>query len=215
MIMILCKSRFVSPTAIVKTNGPDLKQFLIEMLCVDRNIPILGATGDGNGSDKTLNNELLTGISGYMSKNGLKDEAYIHVADAAMVTGKNLELAESEKISFLTPLPANFAACGRAIEEAVAKDQWEDIGTLNQSQATRKRPAAFYRSFDTTVQINNRTYRVLGIHSSAHDKRRHKRIDRRLKKEHKQISLLCKKAEKTTYFCQADRSMSMRMRHIG
>jgi hypothetical protein len=40
------------------------------MLCVDGNIPILGATRDGNGSDKTLNNELLTGISGYMSKKG-------------------------------------------------------------------------------------------------------------------------------------------------
>ena len=34
-----------------KDKRPDLKQFLIEMLCVDRNIPILGATRDGNGSD--------------------------------------------------------------------------------------------------------------------------------------------------------------------
>jgi hypothetical protein len=30
------------------------------MLCVDRNIPILGTTTDGNASDKTLNNELLS-----------------------------------------------------------------------------------------------------------------------------------------------------------
>jgi transposase len=187
-----------------KDKRPDLKQFLIEMLCVDRNIPILGAARDGNGSDKTLNNELLSGISGYMSKNGLKDEAYIHVADAAMVTGDNLEVAEVRKISFLSRLPANFKECSRVIEEAVAKDQWEDIGTLNQTAATRKRPAAFYRSFDTTVEIKKRTYRALVIHSSAHDKRRHKRIDRRLKKERKELSLLCKKAQKTTYFCQAD-----------
>ena len=187
-----------------KDKRPDLKQFLIEMLCVDRNIPILGATRDGNGSDKTLNNELLTGISRYMSKNGLKKEAYIHVADAAMVTGGNLEVADLRKISFLSRLPANFKVCGRAIEEAVAKDQWEDIGTLNQTPATRKRPAAFYRSFETTVKIKKRVYRALVIHSSAHDKRRHKRIDRRLKKEHKELTQICKKAEKTSYFCQAD-----------
>ena len=37
-----------------KDKRPDLKQFLISMLCVDRNIPILGATQDGNASDKTL-----------------------------------------------------------------------------------------------------------------------------------------------------------------
>ena len=31
-----------------KDHRPDLKQFLISMLCVDRNIPIVGATKDGN-----------------------------------------------------------------------------------------------------------------------------------------------------------------------
>ena len=39
-----------------KDKRADLKQFLISMLCVDRNIPILGTTEDGNASDKTLNN---------------------------------------------------------------------------------------------------------------------------------------------------------------
>jgi len=37
------------------------------MLCVDSNIPIFGATRDGNASDKTLNNELLTDISKHMA----------------------------------------------------------------------------------------------------------------------------------------------------
>jgi transposase len=36
------------------------------MLCVDRNIPILGTTKDGNASDKNLNNELLTNISKHL-----------------------------------------------------------------------------------------------------------------------------------------------------
>jgi len=187
-----------------KDKRSDLKQFLIEMLCVDRNIPILGATRDGNGSDKTLNNELLSGISRYMSKNGIKNDAYIHVADAAMVTGKNLEMADLRKILFISRLPANFKACSRAIEEAVAQDQWKDIGTLNQTPSTLKRPAAFYRTFETTVKINKRTYRAIVVHSSAHDKRRHKRIDRRLKKEHKELTKICKKAMTTAYFCQAD-----------
>ncbi len=46
-----------------KDKRPDLKQFPVEMLCVDRNIPLFGATRDGNASDKTLNNELLSTIS--------------------------------------------------------------------------------------------------------------------------------------------------------
>ena len=187
-----------------KDKRPDLKQFLIEMLCVDRNIPVLGATRDGNGSDKTFNNELLTGVSKYMSRNGLSNEAYIHVADSAMVTAENLEVAALRNIFFVSRLPANFKACGRAIEEAVAKDRWEDIGVLNETPATKKRPAAFYRSFETTVEINERTYRALVIHSSAHDKRRHKRIDRCLQKEFKELTQTCKMAETKPYFCQAD-----------
>ena len=38
-----------------KAKRPDLKQFLISMLCVDSNIPILGTTKDGNASRLTMN----------------------------------------------------------------------------------------------------------------------------------------------------------------
>jgi hypothetical protein len=57
-----------------KDKRPDLKQFLVSMLCVDRNIPILGTTTDGNASDKTLNNELLTNVSKYMRVTGCSPE---------------------------------------------------------------------------------------------------------------------------------------------
>ena len=62
-----------------KDKRPDLKQFLISMLCVDRNIPILGTSEDGNASDKTLNNELLGGVSKHMAKHGLKPGAFVYV----------------------------------------------------------------------------------------------------------------------------------------
>ena len=79
-----------------KDKRPDLKQFLVSMLCVDRNIPILGATKDGNASDKTLNNELLTNISKYMAEHGLQPGAYVYVADAAFVTADNLDRADEQ-----------------------------------------------------------------------------------------------------------------------
>ena len=47
----------------------------------------------------------------------------------------------------------------------------------------KKRPAAYYKSFDITVELNDKTCRAIVIHSSAHDKRRHKRIDKLLKKK--------------------------------
>jgi transposase len=41
-----------------KDKRPDLKQFVLSTLCVDRAVPIWGKPEDGNASDKTLNTAL-------------------------------------------------------------------------------------------------------------------------------------------------------------
>jgi transposase len=187
-----------------KDKRPDLKQFLISLLCVDRTIPILGATEDGNASDKTLNNELLGGISKHMARHGLGPGAFVYVADSAFVTPDNLKSADQQEIQFLTRLPATYKECSRAIAEAVTADNWIEIGTLNQTHATLKRPAAYYRGFETTVELYEHPYRAVVVHSSAHDKRRHKRIDRLLIQKRKKIELLLKQLNAEVYFCRAD-----------
>jgi transposase len=187
-----------------KDKRPDLKQFLISLLCVDRTIPILGATEDGNASDKTLNNELLGGISKHMARHGLGPGAFVYVADSAFVTPDNLKSADQQEIQFLTRLPATYKECSRAIAEAVTADNWIEIGTLNQTHATLKRPAAYYRGFETTVELYEHPYRAVVVHSSAHDKRRHKRIDRLLIQKRKKIELLLKQLNTEVYFCRAD-----------
>ena len=161
-----------------KDKRPDMKQFMISMLCVDRNIPILGTTEDGNASDKTLNNELLGGVSKHMARHGLKAGAFVYVADSAFVTPDNLKIAKDKNVKFLTRLPATYKECGRAISDAVCADNWIELGKLNQTPSTEKRPAADYRGFETTVELYGQTYRAIVVHSSAHDKRRHKRIDK-------------------------------------
>lgn len=187
-----------------KDKRPDLKQFLISMLCVDRNIPILGATKDGNASDKTLNNELLGGVSKHMAMHGLKPGAFVYVADSAFVTPDNLQKAKEKDINFLTRLPATYKECARSISDAVLADNWIEFGKLNETPATQKRPAASYRGFETTVVLYGDEYRAIVIHSSAHDKRRHKRIDRLLEQKRKELETYCKKVNTGPFYCQAD-----------
>lgn len=186
-----------------KDKRPDLKQFLIEMLCVDRNIPLFGATRDGNSSDKTLNNELLSTISKHMANHGLEENAFVYVADSAFVTKDNLEKAGT-KTKFISRLPATYNECSRAIQDAVKADEWVDIGTVAETEATKKRPAAHYKAFDTTVTLYDTAFRAIVIHSSAHDKRRHKRIDRLLKKNKKELEQMAQKLITEPYYCEAD-----------
>lgn len=185
-----------------KAKRPDLKQFLIEMLCVERDIPIFGRTRDGNASDKTLNNELLGNISKHMARQGLSQGAFVYVADSAFVTKANLEKADTTK--FLSRLPATYNECSRVIQDAVRRNNWIDIGILAETQATEKRPAAHYKVCDSIIELYGTLYRAIVVHSSAHDKRRHKRIERLLKKNKKQLEQACKKTTASVYFCEAD-----------
>ena len=62
-----------------KDKRPDLKQFMAELLCVDRGVPIFGRTLDGNLSDKASNNVILLRISTIMSKYGFGAGAFVYV----------------------------------------------------------------------------------------------------------------------------------------
>jgi len=185
-----------------KDKRPDLKQFLVSMLCVEGAVPIFGKPEDGAASDKTINNRLLTDISSHMARHGLDEGAYVYIADSALITGPNLK--KMAGMQFLSRLPANFSECGRAIREAVAADRWIDIGRLNLSEASAKRPAAHYKAYDSNVTIGGETYRAVVVHSSAHDKRRHKRLDKSVANERKELEKLNRNVRANRFFCRAD-----------
>jgi transposase len=78
-----------------KDKRPDLKQFILSPLCVDRAVPIWGKPEDGNASDKTLNTTLLSEITQLLARHGVQPGAYIYIADAALVTEDNLAALEN------------------------------------------------------------------------------------------------------------------------
>jgi len=183
------------------------------MLCVERNIPLLGACHNGNSSDKTLNNELLSNIAKHMAQHGLEPGAFIYVADAAYVTEDNLKKSSQRNLKILSRLPSNYSECSRVIQEAVATNEWIRIGTLAESIGSAKRPPAYYKAFDTQVQLYENNYRAIVLHSSVHDKRRHKRIDRLLAVKRQQLEKLCKDTAAKPFFCRDDAQLATSKLH--
>jgi transposase len=192
-----------------KDHRPDLKQFLISLLCVDKSIPIIGKTEDGNASDKSINNTVLSSISRHLAKFGIAEGAYIYIADSAMVTEENLKRT-GDSILFISRLPATYNECGRVIKEAVEKDQWEDIGVLAETKPTKNRPATHYKARESEVELHGKKYRALVVHSSAHDKRRKKKIDRELEADRKAVESKLEKLSKQTFFCFKDAERAMK-----
>ena len=51
-----------------KDKRPDLKQFVLSLLCVDGDVPIVGKLEDGNASDKKINNQVLGDVARHRQK---------------------------------------------------------------------------------------------------------------------------------------------------
>jgi transposase len=100
-----------------KAKRPDLKQFVLSTLCVDRAVPIWGQPEDGNASDKALKTTILSEISHLMARYGVAPGAYISIAASAMATETHLDtLGET---LFISRFPATYSECARVIEDAV------------------------------------------------------------------------------------------------
>ena len=186
-----------------KDHRPDLKQFLISALCVGDKVPIFGKNEDGNRSDKEINNTILSQIGEHMARFGVDEKAFIYIADSALVTRKNLERL-SEGQLFITRLPATYSECGRAISEAIRSNQWEELGQFSRAKPTANRPAVLYRAAETTVTLYDKQYRAVVVHSSAHDKRRQKKIERELAKDAVELEKSFKEQCLAEYACEAD-----------
>jgi transposase len=185
-----------------KDKRPDLKQFVFSTLCVDRAVPLWGKPHDGNASDKTVHNTLLSDIATFLAQHGVAPGAYIYVADAALVTEDNL--AALGDTLFISRLPATYNECGRLIAEAVAHNTWDEVGVLAHTKPTQHRPATSYKAYEGEVTLSGTLYRAVVLHSSAQDKRRQQRLEREIQASYSTMQTYAHTAEQQEYFCRAD-----------
>jgi transposase len=185
-----------------KDKRPDLKQFVLSTLCVERAVPIWGKPEDGNASDKTLNTALLSEIAHLLAQYGVQPGAYIYIADSALVTEDNL--AALGDTLFITRLPATYSECGRVIGAAVARNHWEEVGVLAQTPPTKHRPGTCYKVAEDVVTLYGKTYRAVVVHSNSQDQRRQKRLERELQESYATLEATVRAMATQTYFCRAD-----------
>lgn len=183
-----------------KDRRPDLKQFLIQMLCVHRNIPIIGGCESGNSSDKKINNRVLTELSAHMASHGLAPGAFVYISDSAFVTPRNLE-AIGDNL-FISRLPFTYAEAERVIAEAVGKDAW--VGVASEPHPVGSRPRTNYRVFDATVSLYDKPYRAVVVHSDAHDKRAQKKLAKALFQSIDEAGGVLEGVAKIEYYCRED-----------
>lgn len=186
-----------------KDKRPDLKQFILSLLCVEGNLPCHAGILDGNAADKKTNGKIIAELPRIMARHGVADQGFIYVADSALATETNLSLL-GDDIRFITRLPENFGVCGQLIGRSIVSDSWQDVGRLSHRKVKGKEVCARYRLREETVELYGRTYRVVVVHSDAHDRRRQKRIDNAIKKDREALEVSAVALSKKEFFCLPD-----------
>ena len=191
------------------TNGyskdmrPDLKQFIFSLLCAEKDIPIAAKIYSGNTDDKTISKNILGRISKHMAAYRTGQEGFVLVADSAIIDKENLKVmggtGESQKIKFISRMPAIFKACSALIKEAVAKNMWDDIGKLSE-----QKKSAYYKSYECKTCLDDKTYRTVVFHSDFYDARKLKRIEAEIEKDKKEAEKIQKKLTGIEFFCRKD-----------
>jgi transposase len=186
-----------------KDKRPDLKQFVLSLLCVEGNLPCHAGILDGNAADKKTNGKILAELPRIMARHGMEKQGFIYVADSALATADNLSLI-GDDIRCITRLPENFGSCGRLIDKAVASGSWQDVGRLSHRKVKGKEICASYRLQEETVELYGRTYRAVVVHSDVHDRRRQKRIDKVVQKDMAAVAAQAMDLQRKEFFCLPD-----------
>jgi len=186
-----------------KDKRPDLKQFILSLLCVEGNLPCHAGILDGNASDKKTNGNILMELPRIMANHGVGEHEFIYVADSALATQGNFAIMQDD-IRFITRLPENFAACGELITKAVFSGSWQDVGRLSHRVVKGKDICASYRLREESLELYGKNYRAVVVHSDAHDRRRQKRIDKAIQQDAETLSAKAVELSRKKFFCLPD-----------
>lgn len=180
-----------------KDGRPDLKQIVIGLGVTPQRLPIIGKVEDGNLDDKTWNNAFITRLRSVLS-----DEEWgglTYVADSALATMDNVLLMKQEKLSFITRLPDTFALSNELKEEAVWREQWQELAATDEEEG-RSRYAV--QSFERSLY--GQSLRFVVVHSSHLEAKQRETLMRQMEKEKAKMEKALDALRAQRFACQHD-----------
>lgn len=180
-----------------KDHRPDLRQFLIDLLCTREGIPVAGEVQNGNHSDKVGNAKAIDALVAALEPEEL--QKLLYVADSALCTGPNLAKMRQAKLRFTTRLPETFGAAAQVKKQAWAADEWTDQGRLSPESGS-----ASYRTSEQVVEIDEHQYRAIVVQSDHLDQRKQKTLARLMADQRKRVEKAAAELQAQTFYCEDD-----------
>jgi transposase len=170
-----------------KDYRPDLKQFMISLICSqDGDVPLLAQIIAGNTSDKTHFKETLNNLIVQIQNS---PTASYFVADSALYTADTL-VETSDYMKWITRVPEKIKAASILIESIIK----EDMEELSDG----------YKGVEVCSTYGKTRQRWLLIYSEQAYSKEKKTLERQLKKEYELKTKELKKLGTKTFDCECD-----------
>lgn len=174
-----------------KDHRPDLKQFMISLICSqDGDIPLLAQTIPGNTSDQTHFKEVLAELKSQI----IEGENCYYVADSAIYTSKTLPEI-SDEIKWIGRAPEKIKEVKAAVQDAEV------------TKMTTGRDG--YRYIEKESNYSGVEQRWLVVYSNQAYERESKTLDRRIDKELTKSNKEAKKISSRRFNCESDAQAAM------
>lgn len=182
-----------------KDNQNDKKQIKYGIGCAN-GLVVDAVVLSGNKDDKTYNLDTLKRLDDTLDNLNVNKEDFYYIADSALFTKANLEVAFEKNIKLITRMPDNILEAKAAIKEAA--DQLTQLKVILIQNS--KGETLTYRNLEKTCQYQGYSLKLAVCYSEALKITKEKTITKAVDKEVEAIAKVAKTFAKREFACEED-----------
>ena len=181
-----------------KDKRPDKKQIKYGIGCAN-GIVVDAIVLSGNKDDKTYNTDTLKRVDDTLVNLGVNRTEFYYIADSALFSATNLNLATEKNIKLITRMPDNVLIAQDAIHEIVDK-----LSELDRIIVKNTKGDVGYNIIEKTCEYQGTALKIATCYSETLKTTKERTILKAVEKEAKMISKLGKSISVREFACKED-----------
>ncbi|GAU75766.1 IS1634 family transposase [Fusibacter sp. 3D3] len=187
-----------------KDKRQDKKQIKYGIGCAN-GIVVDAIVLSGNKDDKTYNTDTLERLNDVLENLQVEKSDFYYIADSALFSEKNLDMAADRSIKLITRMPDNVLLAKDAIDEVVTHLDGLDTITIKDY----KGQSYDYKVLEKTCDYKGHALKIATYYSTKYKTQKEKTIRKKVSKELDALDKLSKVLSKRAFACEEDSNLEI------
>ena len=182
-----------------KDKRSDKKQIKFGICCAN-GLPIDAQVLSGNKDDKTYNHDVLERVDDILDLYDVDRSQFYYIADSALFSKDNLEVAKKHKVHLITRMPDNVTLCRTLMDQTI--DSFDSLENLTRTNAKGK--LYHYQVMEKEDVYHDNPLKLVCYHSESLQTQKSKGLEKKVDKEQKNLKKISKTLKNREFACLKD-----------